>query len=40
MEVLEDAGEIELLQVSKLGQTELPVKIFISGSKCSSILTE
>ena len=32
MEVNEDAGEIELLQISKHGETELPVKIYITGS--------
>ena len=34
MEVNEDAGEIELLQISKHGETELPVKIYITGSTC------
>ena len=34
MEVNEDAGEIELLQISKHEGTELPVKIYITGSTC------
>ena len=32
MEANEDAGEVELVQISKHGETELPVKIYITGS--------
>jgi hypothetical protein len=35
MEVNEDAGEVELLRISKYGETELPVKIYITGSMCT-----
>ena len=38
MEANEDAGEIELLRISKKGETELPVKIYISGSMCNKII--
>ena len=34
-EVNEDAGTVELLQISKQGETELPVKIYITGSMCN-----
>ena len=37
MEVAEDAGEIELFRISKLGQTELPVTIYINGSTYDEI---
>ena len=37
MEVSEDAGEIELVRISKQGQTELPVTIYLSGSTCNTL---
>ena len=38
MEANEDAGEVELVQISKHGETELPVKIYITGSTSNKII--